>query len=107
MIRKRSASAQAPKQSVPASPVAVRRTPAAALSAMPFAPRMAMTAVAPTAGPIGSWLRTTMAISTATASSTDAWTPIASSAIQLRAICAPTATRTSPTTRPRPVRVVA
>ena len=64
-----------------------------------------MTAVAPTAGPIGSWLRTTMAISTATASSTDAWTPIASSAIQLRAICAPTARSTSPTTRPRPSRL--
>jgi hypothetical protein len=82
-------------------PVAVSSTPAAAASATPPEPRITTTAAAPTLGPTGSWLSSTIAISTAVASNTLAGTPSACSISQLRPICANTATRTSPMTTAR------
>jgi hypothetical protein len=80
-------------------PVTVISTPAAAAAATPSLPRMSTAAAAPTLGPTGSWASVTTAISTAIASKNEASTPTACNSIQLRKICANTATSTKPTTR--------
>ncbi len=83
-------------------PVAVSSTPAAVAAATPCGPRISTAAAAPTLNPNGSWPSETTAMSTATASKTDASTPTAFSISQLRAICAKTAISTKATSRALP-----
>ena len=75
--------------------------PGGADAATPVDPRIRTIAPAPTPGPTGNTPSAATAISTAVASNTEAWMPLAYSINQLRAICPQTASTTKIATRMR------